>query len=146
MLALPQKHMLGLHLGEVLWLMTLSTLAVDKLTTICRLIYRCRYGEERHKKGDTMNLTTIITLITEIGVLLGVIIPVIMALYKIANGQRCQLRHDMLTIYYHHCNTKVIRQYEYENFVMLYEAYKALKGNSFIDKIYNEIKTWKVVS
>jgi hypothetical protein len=29
---------------------------------------------------------------------------------------------------------------------MLYEGYKALKGNSFIDKIYGEIKTWEVIS
>ena len=93
-----------------------------------------------------MNLTTIATLITEIGVLLGVIIPVIVWIMKIANGQKCQLRSDMLVIYYHNRETKQIRQYEYENFVFLYEAYKALKGNSFIDKIYNEVKTWEVVT
>ena len=29
---------------------------------------------------------------------------------------------------------------------MLYEAYKALKGNSFIDKIYKEIQEWEIVS
>lgn len=29
---------------------------------------------------------------------------------------------------------------------MLYEAYKALKGNSFIDKIYSEVKEWEVVT
>ena len=93
-----------------------------------------------------MNLTTIATLITEIGVLLGVIIPVIIWIMKIANGQKCQLRSDMLVIYYHNRETKKIRQYEYENFVFLYEAYKALKGNSFIDKIYNEVKTWEVIT
>lgn len=93
-----------------------------------------------------MNLTTIVTLITEIGVLLGVIIPVIVCISKIANGQKCQLRSEMLRIYYRHRETEVIRQYEYENFVLLYEAYKALKGNSFIDKIYKEIQTWEVIS
>lgn len=93
-----------------------------------------------------MNLTTIVTLITEIGVLLGVIIPVIIWIMKIANGQKCQLRSDMLVIYYHNREKKQIRQYEYENFVFLYEAYKALKGNSFIDKIYDEVKTWEVVT
>lgn len=51
----------------------------------------------------------------------------------------------MLHIYYHNREKGIIRQYEYENFVYLYEAYKALKGNSFIDKIYSEIKTWEVV-
>lgn len=93
-----------------------------------------------------MNLTTIVTLITEIGVLLGVVIPVIISVSKIANGTRCQLRSEMLRIYYHNRERGIIRQYEYENFVMLYEAYKALKGNSFIDKIYKEVQTWKIVT
>ena len=39
-----------------------------------------------------------------------------------------------------------MRQYEYENFVYLYEAYKALKGNSFIDKIYKEVQEWEVIT
>ena len=93
-----------------------------------------------------MDITMIVTLIGEIGVLLGVIIPVIIAVCKIANGTKCQLRSEMLRIYYHHSETKEIRQYEYENFVMMYEAYKALGGNSFIDKIYSDIKSWEVIT
>jgi len=93
-----------------------------------------------------LNLTTLVTLIGEIGVLLGVIVPVIVSVRKIGNGTRCQLRSEMLRIYYH-CHEKgVIRQYEYENFVMLYEAYKALKGNSFVDKIYKEIQELEIIS
>lgn len=92
------------------------------------------------------NLTMIVTLIAEIGVLVGIITPVIVAIMKISNGTKCQLRSEMLRIYYHHHDSKEIRQYEYENFVMLYEAYKALKGNSFIDKIYKEVKTWHIVT
>lgn len=92
-----------------------------------------------------MTLTTLVTLIGEIGVLFGVITPVIIWTRKIANGTKCQLRNEMLHIYYHNREKGIIRQYEYENFVYLYEAYKALKGNSFIDKIYSEIKTWEVV-
>lgn len=91
-------------------------------------------------------LTYMVTLIGEIGVLVTVVLPVIMCVRKVANGQKCQLRSDMLRIYYHHREEKKIRQYEYENFLMLYEGYKALKGNSFIDKIYGEIKTWEVIS
>ena len=90
------------------------------------------------------NITTVITLVGEVAALIGIITPIILSNRKIANGQRCQLRNDMLHIYYHNKNDKRIRQYEYENFVMLYEAYKALKGNSFIDKIYAEVKTWEV--
>lgn len=93
-----------------------------------------------------MDLTTIVTLIGEIGVLLGVLIPVIVFVKKISNGTKCQLRSEMLRVYYHNRETEVIRQYEYENFVMLYEAYKALRGNSFIDKIYKEVETWEIVS
>ena len=93
-----------------------------------------------------MDITTIVTLITEIGVLLGVIVPVIASMRKIANGTKCQLRSEMLRIYYHHREAETIRQYEYENFIMLYEAYKALKGNSFIDRIYEELRTWKIES
>ena len=93
-----------------------------------------------------MDLTTLVTLVTEISILLGVVIPVIASMRKIANGTKCQLRSEMLRIYYHHRETRKMRQYEFENFVMLYEAYKALKGNSFIDKIYEEVHTWEVIS
>ena len=65
---------------------------------------------------------------------------------KLADGVKCQLRSDMLRIYYHNRESKTIRQYEYENFVMLYEAYKALGGNSFIDKIYSEVKEWEIIT
>ena len=91
-------------------------------------------------------LVVITTLIAEISVLLGVITPVIVKVGHVANGMKCQHRSDMLRIYYAHNETKVIRQYEYENFVMLYKSYKALKGNSFIDKIYSEVQTWKVIT
>lgn len=93
-----------------------------------------------------MTLTTITTLIVEIGILFGVITPVIVCIRKIANGTKCQLRSEMLRIYYHNREKGEIRQYEYENFVMLYEAYKALKGNSFIDKIYKEVQSWVIVT
>lgn len=93
-----------------------------------------------------MDLTTAATLITEVCVLLGVIIPVVVSVRKIANGTKCQLRSEMLRIYYHNRESQVIRQYEYENFVFLYEAYKALKGNSFIDKIYKEVESWEIIT
>ena len=92
-----------------------------------------------------MNLTSIVSLIGEIGVLLGVIIPVVVSIKKISTGTKCQLRSEMLRIYYRNRESGEIRQYEYENFVMLYEAYKALKGNSFIDKIYSEVQSWEII-
>lgn len=93
-----------------------------------------------------MTLTDIATLIGEIGLIIGTITPVMVRIRKITNGQKCQLRSDMLKIYYHNCEEKTIRQYEFENFIFLYEAYKALTGNSFIDKIYKEVKEWEVIT
>lgn len=98
-------------------------------------------------------LSVLATLITEIGVILSFIVPIykkinkaIDKLNKVETGEKCQLRSDMLRIYYHNREREQIRQYEYENFIMLYEAYKALKGNSFIDKIYEEVHSWEIIS
>ena len=89
---------------------------------------------------------TVATIISEIVIIVTAIVPIIISISKVSNGTRCQLRSEMLRIYYKNVDTKEIRQYEYENFVMLYEAYKALKGNSFVDKIYEDVKEWKVIS
>lgn len=56
-------------------------------------------------------------------------------LSAIRDGQKCMLRADMLAAYYKHREEKTIRQYEYENFLYEYKAYKALRGNSFIERI-----------
>lgn len=91
-------------------------------------------------------IATIATLVTEVGILIGVILPVIKNVKKISDGTKCQLRNEMLHIYYNNIKTGEIRQYEYENFIMLYEAYKALGGNSFIDKIYEEIHDLDIIT
>lgn len=65
---------------------------------------------------------------------------------ELRDGLRCQLRSDMLHTYYKHKDEGKIRQYEMENFIMEYKAYKTLGGNSFIDIINAEVKTWEVLS
>ncbi len=60
-------------------------------------------------------------------------------------GQLCLLRQEMLKIYYKHRDDKTIRQYEAENFVMMYQAYKARGGNSFIDEVHENVTSWKLV-
>ena len=93
-----------------------------------------------------MDTTTLAVLITELSALAGVVAPLLVSVRKIRKGTQCQLRSEMLRIYYHNREKRTIRQYEYENFVALYDAYKAMKGNSFIDKIYSEVKEWEVVT
>ena len=77
---------------------------------------------------------------------LAMVSPVLVAVYLMIQGIKCLLRSEMLNIYYHNKDSKQIRQYELENFIMLYKAYKAIRGNSFIDKIYKEVMTWEVIT
>lgn len=92
-------------------------------------------------------LNTTITVIKSVEIILSlIIIPLTIAIFNLINGTKCQLRSDMLHIYYQYKDEKKIRQYELENFVYLYKAYKALRGNSFIDKIYKEVMTWEVIT
>lgn len=62
------------------------------------------------------------------------------------HGIKCLLRTEMMRTYYHNKENGKIRQYELENFIALYKAYKALRGNSFIDKIYKEVMAWEVIA
>lgn len=59
-------------------------------------------------------------------------------------GQRCLLRSEIVRTYYRHLDERKMRQYEYENLVQCYKAYKALGGNSFIDHIHTEMEEWTV--
>ena len=65
---------------------------------------------------------------------------------QIENGQKCLLRSDMLRTYYRHREDGEIRQYEFENFLTTYKAYKALGGNSFIEHIYEEVQDWRIMT
>lgn len=92
-----------------------------------------------------MDLSTFLALTGELAALVAMVAPLYKNISKVKDGQKCQLRSEMLRIYYRHQGDERIRQYEYENFVALYYAYKALGGNSFIDKIYKEVQTWTVL-
>ena len=92
-------------------------------------------------------LGTVVTVMGAIEAVFGLVfIPLFVFVYNLSNGMKCQLRSEMLHIYYNHKDTKQIRQYELENFVYLYKAYKSLKGNSFIDKINKEVMKWEVIT
>lgn len=92
-----------------------------------------------------MTVSTIIIIILNTITLLGVIATIFVWISRIIEGLRCQLRADMLHIYYKCKDIKQIRQYEAEHFDKCYHAYKALKGNSFIDEIYKKAHQWEVI-
>lgn len=84
----------------------------------------------------------IIDVVTVITFMLPFLVGIILAL----NGIKCLLRSEMMHTYYRNKESGKIREYEMQNFIALYKAYKALKGNSFIDLIYKEVITWEVIS
>ena len=87
-----------------------------------------------------------LTVLKTVEIILSLcLVPLTIASVNLLNGMKCQLRSDMLHIYYKYKDVKKIRQYELENFIYLYKAYKALRGNSFIDKIYKEVIQWEVL-
>ena len=95
------------------------------------------------------NLLLAAEIVSAITVLVTVVVGIrkmIKWCKNITEGERCHLRSDMLHTYYRHKNEKRIRQYERENFDKLFKAYKALGGNSFIDDVYKEVKTWSIDS
>ena len=65
----------------------------------------------------------------------------------IADAQKCQLRSDILAIYYRHCDEEepTMREYERKNLDALYAAYEVLHGNTFVKDIYeDQMRHWKV--
>lgn len=79
-----------------------------------------------------------------LGTELAMMSPIFIAVFFVIQGIKCLLRSEMLNTYYRHKDSETIRQYELENFILLYRAYKALRGNSFIDKIHKEVMSWEV--
>lgn len=58
---------------------------------------------------------------------------------------KCSLRNDMLAIY-NNCKTmKQISRFDFQAFMYSYEAYKKLKGNSFINEICEIIKKYEII-
>lgn len=69
----------------------------------------------------------------------------LLGMEAIREGDRCLLRAEIVRIYYRHLEGQCLREYEYRLLVSCYEAYKALGGNSFVDRIYGEMVGWKIV-
>lgn len=92
-----------------------------------------------------MTISVLAALISELTIITGIVIAFTVWLSRLIEGQRCQLRTAMLNTYYACKDAKKIHQYEIENFHKNYKAYKALKGNSFIDDICKEVRQWEVI-
>lgn len=96
-------------------------------------------------------LETIAQIVTSVAAIAGALVVLVKPLRerlfhnrKANDGDKCLLRTAILNIYYKGLDKKELHQYEAENLVQLYEAYKALGGNSFIDCVYEDMRTWTV--
>ena len=69
----------------------------------------------------------------------------IMGTEAIREGQRCLLRAEIVRMYYRHKEDRALREFEFKLLEQCYKAYKALKGNSFIDHIYQEMMEWDII-
>ena len=92
------------------------------------------------------NLRLAAELIGLVGTIGGSAFAIIRTFKQFREGIKCLLRADMMETYYRHREEDTIREYEKQNFILEYQAYKALGGNSFIDDIYNNVKSWEVLS
>ena len=92
-----------------------------------------------------MTIREIIALSLEIITLLGFMVAAMRKINKIANGTKCQLRTAMLNTYYANKDKKTIKEYELQNFTANFEAYVALDGNMFVDRIKEEVLEWEVI-
>lgn len=64
---------------------------------------------------------------------------------KLEKSDRTIIRSEITSIYYRYCEKRVIPVYEKENFIYLYNQYKALGGNSYVDDIKAQIDSWQIL-
>ena len=58
---------------------------------------------------------------------------------------KCLLRSEIVRIYYANRSKKSLHSFEYENVSLLYASYKEMGGNSFVDRIWEEMQEWDVI-
>lgn len=96
-----------------------------------------------------MTIGEIIAVISFAFTMLTMLVGEVIALYKIikriANAAKCQLRTEMLDMYYAHRDSKEWYEWQRENFDKLFLAYEELHGNSFISDVREETRSFKVI-
>ena len=86
----------------------------------------------------------VLSVLLSVGSVIAFCVKVLNEMKHAKEGDMCIMRQMMLDIYYRYKKEKVIPQYEAQNFMKMYKAYKARGGNSFIDEVKNHITTWEL--
>lgn len=75
----------------------------------------------------------------------GLILAFGKAVLWLIEGVKCSLRNDILQIYDNCKNTKEIHRYDLEAIELSFNLYTKLKGNSFVQDIVKEVRTYKKI-
>lgn len=82
---------------------------------------------------------------TQILFIVGVLTYLYQYIKSSNEAMKCSLRNDILTIYENCRKTKTITMYQLQAINYSYEAYKKLKGNSFVSDIVEQVKKFEIV-
>ena len=79
---------------------------------------------------------------------LGSVFAILRKLKVIVNANKCQLRSNITAIYYRHCDEEnpTLREYERKNLDEMYDGYHTLRGNTFVNDLYEKMRRWNVVT
>lgn len=73
----------------------------------------------------------------------------LIAFYKyikaMIQATKCSLRNDILSIYDRCKDSKKITKYQLESIEYSYEQYKALRGNSFIENLVEQVEKFEII-
>ena len=72
---------------------------------------------------------------------IGVLVVFVKSIHR---GTKCTLRNDIVEIYEQCKLKKEITRYQLETVCLSFEEYEKLKGNSFVKKLVDEIKTFNI--
>ena len=73
---------------------------------------------------------------------IGVLVAFVGSIHR---GIKCTLRNDIVEIYELCKEKKEITRYQLETVCLSYEEYDRLNGNTFVEKLVNEMKTFKII-
>lgn len=82
---------------------------------------------------------------TFVGMTIGYLIKQFTQYKSMKSAIKGLLRAQMVNVYYEYQPQKKTSHYIKEAWLMNYEAYKELGGNSFIDTLKEDVEDWEVI-
>lgn len=84
-------------------------------------------------------------VITEIGTQLEAVDTIQIDMTALAESAKDVLREKIMAMYHKNKRSRTLEEHEKEALTQYYKDYKAIGGNSYIDKYYGRMETWAVI-